>query len=155
MTDTLCGCDPAEISPARAGAIFSEYAKSLCTSEGLDFTAAWNKAKLLHPELHGRLCQGATSSPLANDTKPAAYVPLAQKSFLLPAFYLPPITSDEIFSVAWAANGNQSVTVDPKKIFLKLVAYTMQTRGVNADIARRQMFDDYPQLTRAAGQMPG
>ncbi|HSY20263.1 MAG TPA: hypothetical protein VK815_18100 [Candidatus Acidoferrales bacterium] len=156
MTNPLLGCDPKEVSPARAGAVFSEFAKNLCTKDGIDFTAAWNKAKELHPDLHARMCEGsAKPSTLDNDeTPPARPAPLAQKAFLLPAFYLPPVTSDEIFSVAWAANGNQSVAVDPKKVFLKLVAYTMQTNGLNAADARRQLQDNFPQLARAAGQMP-
>jgi len=55
MTNPLLGCDPKEVSPARAGAVFSEFAKKLSTKSGIGFNAAWSRAKLLHPDLHARL----------------------------------------------------------------------------------------------------
>jgi len=154
MMNPLLGCDPKEVSPARAGAVFAEFAKNRAAEKGIDLTQAWREAKELHPDLHARLCEAAPTTPttLANTIQTPA-IPLASKSLLLPAFHLPPLTSDEVFSAAYRANGNQSSKIDSQKTFMALVAYTIQKLNVNAAAARRQVREDYPELARVAGQL--
>jgi hypothetical protein len=89
---------------------------------------------------------------LANSIQTPA-VPLASKLLLLPAFHLPPTTSDEVFSVVYRANGNQSMKIDSQKIFMALVSYTIQKTGLKVADARCQVREDYPELARVAGQM--
>jgi len=158
MTEPLLGCDPTEVTPARAGAVFAQEASRMCKDEGIDLTAAWNKTKLLHPELHARMCEkpaSAAPATLANDLAPVGRVPIASKSLLLPAFNLGPLTSDEDFSTAYAANSFQSVRVDAKKTWLALLTAIMKKQSCTVDVAKRQLQEDQPALARAAGQQLG
>jgi len=155
MTNTLLGCDPKEVSPARAGAVFAQFAKKLCTDERIDLTQAWKKAATLHPDLLARLHEDtpAEAAPLSNATDRPA--PLAQKPFTALAFQLPANVDNSVFEAAWQANGSQSIRVDFKKIFLGLVTFIAQKQSVSADVARRQVQDDYPALARFAGEAVG
>jgi len=112
----------------------------------------------MHPELHARMCEKpADDAPatLANDLAPVGRVPIASKSLLLPAFNLGPLTSDEDFSTAYAANSFQSVRVDAKKTWLALLTAIMKKQSCTVDVAKRQLQEDQPALARAAGQQLG
>lgn len=147
----LLGGDPAEFTPAQAGAAFSGEVSRLVREDGLDLNAAWKKAKLMHPETHARLCEGANpTTAIANERQPV--IPLASKALILPQFKLPAATSDEIFKAAYAANGYQSMRVDLQKVFMALVSYTMQTQKVPSASARSMVIEAYPDLAKAAGQ---
>lgn len=168
MTEPLIGCDPREVSPARAGAAFAEFAKQLCIDQGLDLTAAWSKAKKLKPELAARMCdradaalpnavqvnfgypQAVAASPYVGTPAPSA--PLAAKPFIAPAFQLPLGVSNDVFTAAWVANGQQSVRVDFKKVVAGVCAALMKSTGQPVAVVRRQMFDEYPNLCRFAGE---
>ena len=153
MTEPLLGCDPKEVSPARAGAAFAQEAKRICNDDGVDFTSAWTKCKQLHPELHSRMCEKSPDVAVANSAPPP--VPFAQKPFTALAFQLPSNVADDIFSAAFRANGNQAIKVDFKKVFLGLVTYVGMKQKVSAAVARRQVQDDYPNLARMAGESLG
>lgn len=159
MTNVLLGCDPKEVSPARAGAAFSEFAKKLSTEQGLDFTAAWNRAKLLHPDLHARMCEGAPADPAAlpngGTPRPLAKTFLASsKPLVAGAFHLPPDVDDDLLNSAYAANGGQHAKVDPAKVFQGVMIFLMKRDGLTATDARLQMIHDYPELALFAKQMP-
>jgi hypothetical protein len=152
MTNPLLGCDPKEVSPARAGAAFAQFAKQLCADEGVDLTQAWQKAAKLHPDLLARLRENTPAEvpAVANDAPRPA--PLAQKQFTALAFQLPSNVDGSVFEAAWRANGNQAIRVDFKKIFLGLVTFIAQKQGVSVAVARRQVQNDYENLARAAGE---
>lgn len=150
MTSPLLGCDPREVSPARAGAAFSEFAKKLCTEQGIDLTQAWNRAKLLHPDVHARMIEKTPAEPaLSNST-----VPRTRKAFVAPAFKLPHTVDDDVLEAAWIANGSQSAHVDSQKTFLGISTLYMRKKGLSVSAARRAVQEDFPALARAAGQTP-
>ena len=160
MTNLLLGCDPKEVSPARAGATFSEFAKKLATESGIDFTAAWNRAKLLHPDLHARMCEKPPAEPaepsaLGNSILGAPVPPGLSKAFQLPLMQLPSDTTDAEFQAAWNANGCKSSPLDAQNVFLALVAFTAGQQNVTVAIARRMVQDRFPGLAAVAGQKVG
>jgi hypothetical protein len=155
MTEPLLGCDPKEVSPARAGAAFAEFAKQMATEQNMDLTAAWSRAKKLKPELAARMCErdpvaDAQPGALANDA--AMPVPPAAKAFIAAAFHLPQNVDSEVLNQAWRANGSQYVRVDAKKSFLAICTYIMKKQGLSAAAARRQAQEDFPELARYAGE---
>lgn len=159
MISPQLGCDPKEVSPARAGAAFSEYAKKLATDRGIDFTQAWNQAKLLEPELHTRMCETtpAGASPLSNGGTPGPAQTdwlLANKPFIATAFHLPANVDNGVLTAAFKGNGNQFVKVSADKVFLAVQTYLMQKNGLTAAIAHGQMLADYPELALFAKQTP-
>ena len=144
--------DVSAMTPSRAGALFAEAVRKIMAEQDLTLTAAWSKTKLLYPELTARMCDNGAAA-LANDDPQLPAVPLASKAFLLPLFYLPQNTSDDLFTAAFRANRSQTLRVNSKDIWTGVAVYLMKTQGLSADNAHRQMRDDYPQLARAAGQM--
>lgn len=154
FVEPLLGCNPQEVSPARAGAVFAQYARGLCDTENCDLTTAWNKAKILKPELFARLQEGnAENSTLQNEDKPKVQaVPLASKAFVAAQFSLPTNVDNGIFEAAWKANGSQSERVNSQNIFHGLVVYYATKSRQTVESARRQVIDDFPALARAAGQ---
>ncbi len=165
MTNTLIGCDPKEVSPARAGAAFSEFAKKLATEQGMDFTAAWNRAKLIHPDLHARMCEGAnpdsSAAPKAALTNaagtpqpPIKTVLAAAKPLVAGAFHLPPNVDEELLNMAYTANGGQWLRVDASKVFMGVQMFMMKSKGLKPTDARLQVIQDFPELALFAKQTP-
>lgn len=144
--------DVAEFSPSQAGAAFSTEAARLVREEGLDLSAAWKKTKILHPETHARLCEGAQpNDTLANDaTIPA--IPAGWKEFSLPAFHLPATTTEDEFSAVWKANGGTVSPLNAGNVFLALIVYTARKQKVSVAIARRTVLGKFPALAFAARQ---
>jgi hypothetical protein len=152
----LLGGDPAEFTPAQAGAAFASETSRMVREEGLDLTKAWAKAKMMHPEVHARMCEAANPTSVVSNDDPMPTlppVPTGSKSLRLPAFHLPPTTSNEIFTVAWRANGNQSMSVNSQAVFHALVVYFAKTQSVPVATAQRMVVDEYPELARKAGQV--
>jgi hypothetical protein len=148
----LLGGDPTEFSPAQAGAAFAGEVSRLVKEDGVDITKAWSKAKLMHPETHARMCESANPTTAVANSGPAQTVPFGSKAFLLPKFWLPPNTSDDIFAAAYAANGYQAVSVSAQKVFPAVVAATAKKYGFTVAQARAQVLEAYPQLSRMAGE---
>lgn len=151
MINPLLGCAASEVSPARAGAVFSEFAKKLATEQNLDITTAWRRARELHPDLYQRLAEKDSpppTSPLENATQTFP-VPLAAKSLIAPRFYLPISVSNEDFTIAYRANGG-ATDVNPQKIFEALVVAKATKQKVTVDEARRIVADQFPNLAAAA-----
>jgi hypothetical protein len=156
MFSKLLQLDTDVVTPARAAAAFQAEVSRLVREQGLSLSDAWQQVKSSEPELYARIsAKPAAPAPstLANSFQNPP-VPLAQKSLLLPAFHLDPNTPDNVFSVAYQANGNRAINVDSKKVFLALLANTMKTQGVNVGAARRMLCEEQPLLARAADQTP-
>jgi len=148
-------CDPKEVSPARAAASFSEYAKKLAIEKGIDFTQAWNQAKTLEPELHARMCE---TTPLPNSAglrvPPPFSAVSSNKADIARKFLLPANVDDALIEKAWQANGSQYSGVDFIKVFLAVQTYLMQTKNWNAEAAKSYMMDNFRSLCESAKQMP-
>jgi hypothetical protein len=137
----LLGGDPAQYSPAQAGAAFSSEVKRLVREEGLSLEDAWQKAKLLHPGTHQRLCAGASGpAALAN-----AGVPHGWKLFL-PSMHLPQTTTAGEFAAAWRANGEKSVPVNVAAINDALIKFTADDQGITKQEAAKAVAQKFALL---------
>jgi len=65
----LLDCDPAEVTPAQAGAAFAAEAQRIAAENGSDMVTAWRKARELHPGVHSRMMEGhsETAAAIANE----------------------------------------------------------------------------------------
>lgn len=143
-----------DMTQSHAASVFQAEVSRLVREQGMSLSEAWAQVKSTEPELYDRIGQKdkATAASALGNATPVVTAPLSSKAFLLPRFHLPESTSDDVFTQAYAANGNQAARVDSQKIFMGLVAYTMKQKGVNVDAARRQIQEDFPALAAAAGQ---
>jgi len=153
--EPLLGTHPDNVTPARAGAVFAQYAKQLCDSEGCDISEAWEKSKLLKPELYARLMSGAPADDALDNSflaRTDLKVPPAMKPFAAPALHLPTNVPDDVLNAAWSANRGQIAKVDSLMTFTGVMKYLMEKRGLSAAAARSEICDNYPDLYRSAGQ---
>jgi hypothetical protein len=61
----LLNGDPQDFTPAQCGAQFAQEARRISDEQKIDLPAAWRAARLLHPDVHARLCQGALANATA------------------------------------------------------------------------------------------
>ena len=150
----LLGQDAQAVTPAQAGAAFSEEAKRIAREQNVDLSQAWQIAKRLHPEAHARLCEGALPSVTLDNEKRMATPPPqgAGKALYLAAMELPPDTTDDEFAVCWRANGNRPRPLKAQNVFLALIAYLAGKQGCSIAVARDMAQDRFPDLAKAAGE---
>lgn len=159
MYSNLIGFDTDNCSPDKAIATVMAEVQRLVRDEGLSLSAAWARVKVTEPELCAKiLAEPPPASALENGDgtpqPPALSVLLAQKPFVAGAFHLPVNVNNDVLEKAWRANGSQFASVDANKVFMAVHMCVMKKTGLSASDARRQMIDDYPELTQFAGQMP-
>jgi hypothetical protein len=68
-------------------------------------------------------------------------------------FYLPPETTQEVFGVAYKANGNQQATVHPAKVFDGLANYYMDAKSISHDSAISYCKAQFPDLWKAVTEI--
>jgi pyruvate/2-oxoglutarate dehydrogenase complex dihydrolipoamide acyltransferase (E2) component len=149
----LLGCDPQEVSPPRAGAVFAEAAKNLAEEQGIDLTAAWRKMKALEPDLHARMTQRDEndSTPVANAAQ--VFVPRNKATFL-PTLGLPADTTDDEFAAIVRANGGTRMPLKARTIFPALVAAVAKEKAISVALARRDVLARFKDLSKDAGELP-
>lgn len=154
-TSKLLGCDPQEVSPARAGAVFAEGAKALAEKDNTDLTAAWRKMKALEPDLHARMTQTgeqSESAAVANAAPAQVFVP-KNKDVLLPMMGLPADTTDGEFAAIVRGNGGTRAPLNAKGAWPYLTAHIATRDGVSQAAARSTAIDKFRSLAQAAGEL--
>jgi hypothetical protein len=157
----LLGKNAEDVAPATARQTFFDEVQRIFTEGGQkDYSAAWEKAKTLHPECYDRMCQKTegehvqdlTQSPvLANALTGPDHSGV--KAHVAPQMHLPPDCSDTEFNIVWNANGRTVHPLNAGKIVTALVAYYLG-QGQSKDVARDTVAKRFPVLWKSAGQGP-
>jgi hypothetical protein len=135
QTQIISGEDPQNYTPGQAGAAFSTQVRRLMREENLSIEAAWQKAKLLFPKLHGRLCEKVGEADALPNAAPA--IPAGNsKKFYLPLLRLPPDTTDTEFAAAFKANGMKAAPLQAAKVLTALVILTAREQKTTPADAR-------------------
>jgi hypothetical protein len=161
MFSKLLQLDTNDVTPARAAATFQKEVSRLVREDGLSLSDAWAQVKTLEPDLLARISAknpGADSSALPNGDGwrvPTPFSAVASnKADIARKFLLPANVDEALIKAAWRGNGSQYASVDFIKVFLGVQTQLMQTTGLSSDLARRQMYEDFPALAKTANQMP-
>jgi hypothetical protein len=160
----LLGTDTNDVPPSRARSVFLAEVRRLMLDQGLVHAAAYAQCKQCEPELFARSIEPNPGASSANETAltnggsfptPTPFSVVApNKADIARKFLLPANVDEALIKAAWRGNGNQYASVDFIKVFMGVQTQLMQTTGLTSDLARRQMRQDFPDLWKAANQMP-